>query len=215
MYGCLSQLCFQICNGRRDAFATRSNLLHAKGRTCSSRGEPSQTIAKGDSYGYQHFNGSFITCLDEANGSAAALVNLLVDNFPCLDDKHRFEGRTVRFHKRPQILVADLWACFEGESFGYFHDIEQITMFAGSLNPASSSSAMTDSKYQTTESPKCSTHSAAFNTAHHWNLTSDQKNPSKAAIHGRCNFEDAASGVSSCYSERSFASTQGRRSTPS
>lgn len=147
MYGCLSQVRFQICIGRRDASATRSNLLHAKGRICSSRGEPSQTIARGDSYGSQRFNGSFITCLDEANGSAAALVNLFVDSFPCLDDRHRFEGSTVRFHKRPQILVADLWACFEGKSFGYFHDIEQITMFAGNLNQAPSSSNVTDSKY--------------------------------------------------------------------
>ncbi|KAL2044294.1 hypothetical protein N7G274_002999 [Stereocaulon virgatum] len=77
----------------------------------------------------EKFDGSFVTCLDEANGSAAALVNLMADNFPCLDDRHRFDGRTVRFHKRPQILVADIWACFEGESFGYFHDINQITMF--------------------------------------------------------------------------------------
>ena len=71
-----------------------------------------------------------MTCIGQANGSAAALVNLLVDNFPCLDDRHRFEGNTVRFHKRAQILVADLWACFEGESYGCFHDIDQITMFA-------------------------------------------------------------------------------------
>ena len=54
-----------------------------------------------------------------------------MDNFPCIDDRHRFENTVVRFHKRAQILVADLWACFEGESYGWFHDIDQITMFAG------------------------------------------------------------------------------------
>lgn len=37
----------------------------------------------------------------------------------------------VRFYKRAQILVADLWACFEGESYGGFHDIDGVTMFAG------------------------------------------------------------------------------------
>ncbi|KAK4690429.1 hypothetical protein P7C71_g6361, partial [Lecanoromycetidae sp. Uapishka_2] len=79
----------------------------------------------------KHFDGSFLACIEEANGSAAALVNLLADTFPCLDDRHRFDGNTVRFYKRAQILVADLWACFEGESYGYFHDINQITMFAG------------------------------------------------------------------------------------
>ena len=57
-------------------------------------------------------------------------MNILVDHFPCFDDRHPFEDTVVRLHKRAQILVADLWACFEGESYGYFHDINQITMFA-------------------------------------------------------------------------------------
>ena len=58
----------------------------------------------------------------------------MVDNFPCFNDRHYFEGERVRFHKRAQILVADLWACFEGESHGQFHDIDCITMFAGKLS---------------------------------------------------------------------------------
>ena len=78
----------------------------------------------------EHFNGTFTTCIEQSKGSSAVLVNLLVDNFPCLDDRHSYEDITVRFHKRAQILVADLWACFEGHGFGYFHDIDQITMFA-------------------------------------------------------------------------------------
>lgn len=32
--------------------------------------------------------------------------------------------------KRPQILVADIWAAFNGESYGRFTDIDSITMFA-------------------------------------------------------------------------------------
>jgi len=32
--------------------------------------------------------------------------------------------------KRAQILVADLWACFEGAGPGEFRDIDKITMFA-------------------------------------------------------------------------------------
>jgi hypothetical protein len=32
--------------------------------------------------------------------------------------------------KRAQICVADLWAAFDAESFGEFHDIDKITMFA-------------------------------------------------------------------------------------
>lgn len=43
-----------------------------------------------------------------------------------------FEGRRkpIRFLKRAQIFVADLWACFEGEGYGEFWDIDKITMFA-------------------------------------------------------------------------------------
>lgn len=77
------------------------------------------------------FDGSFLTCIHDANGSAAALVNLIVEHFPSFRDEAKFEGKTVRFYKRAQILVADLWACFEGQGFGKFHDIDSITMFAG------------------------------------------------------------------------------------
>ncbi|KAI9828148.1 MAG: hypothetical protein M1832_003675 [Thelocarpon impressellum] len=79
---------------------------------------------------YNDFNCRFSTCISRANGSAAALVNLVVEHFPSFRDEVRFEGRTVRLLKRAQILVADLWACFDGTSYGTFHDIDSITAFA-------------------------------------------------------------------------------------
>lgn len=58
-------------------------------------------------------------------------MNLLANDFPCFRDEARFENRKrVRFLKRAQILVADLWAAFDGEGFGQFDDIDSITMFA-------------------------------------------------------------------------------------
>jgi hypothetical protein len=36
----------------------------------------------------------------------------------------------VCLYKRAQILVADIWACFEGQGYGEFNDIDEITMFA-------------------------------------------------------------------------------------
>lgn len=59
-------------------------------------------------------------------------MNLLADDFACFRDETKFEGRRkpVRFLKRPQILVADIWACFQGEGYGAFRDIDKITMFA-------------------------------------------------------------------------------------
>ncbi|MCJ1230840.1 hypothetical protein MMC12_007514 [Toensbergia leucococca] len=79
---------------------------------------------------YERFKCSFSSCIEEAHGSAVLLVNLIVENFSCFRDEARFEGKIVRFYKRAEILVADLWACFEGEGLGHFDDIDQITMFA-------------------------------------------------------------------------------------
>ena len=36
----------------------------------------------------------------------------------------------MTFYKRAQILIADVWGCFEGQGYGYFSDIDVITMFA-------------------------------------------------------------------------------------
>ncbi|PWY68447.1 hypothetical protein BO70DRAFT_366120 [Aspergillus heteromorphus CBS 117.55] len=78
----------------------------------------------------REYEGSFVNCLYNANYSAAALVNLLAESFSCFRDETTFHGRRVRIYKRAQILVADLWACFNGEGYGEFHDIDKITMFA-------------------------------------------------------------------------------------
>jgi hypothetical protein len=69
--------------------------------------------------------------IEEAKYSAPGLVNLLAEYFPSFRDECRFEGRKIRFLKRAQIFVADLWAAFEGEGWGRFNDIDKITMFAG------------------------------------------------------------------------------------
>lgn len=72
-----------------------------------------------------------VTLIEDAKGSAAELVNLLAESFPCFRDEGVFEKKKVRYLKRAQILVADLWAAFEGEGYGQFNDIDKITMFAG------------------------------------------------------------------------------------
>jgi hypothetical protein len=36
----------------------------------------------------------------------------------------------VSFYKRAQILIADIWGCFEGKGLGFFEDIDHLTMFA-------------------------------------------------------------------------------------
>ncbi|RYP53180.1 hypothetical protein DL768_001773 [Monosporascus sp. mg162] len=84
--------------------------------------------------GYGSLVASLQRALEEeaADGSAAGLVNLLAQDFACFRDEFPFPGRRkpVRFLKRAQILVADLWACFGGQSYGEFYDIDKVTMFA-------------------------------------------------------------------------------------
>ena len=83
--------------------------------------------ADGDS---QKWDGSYANLLTKANGSALALVELVVDNFPCYDDRTTYTGEEVLIRKRAQILVAETWAAFEGTGPGHFRDIDQLTMFA-------------------------------------------------------------------------------------
>lgn len=78
---------------------------------------------------------SVVRLIQEADHSAGKLVNLLAKHFPCFQDQGRFDGRKVRFLKRAQILVADLWAAFNGRGQGEFYDIGHLTMFAGECPP--------------------------------------------------------------------------------
>ncbi|KAJ8736674.1 hypothetical protein PYW08_007330 [Mythimna loreyi] len=76
------------------------------------------------------YNGTFETCLKEANKSAVKLLEIIVDNFPCFRDEATYKGQKVALYKRAQILVADLWNFFGGTGWGEFTDIDQLTMFA-------------------------------------------------------------------------------------
>ncbi|KEZ46094.1 Uncharacterized protein SAPIO_CDS0943 [Scedosporium apiospermum] len=81
---------------------------------------------------YENYGCSLEELIWSANGSAAALVNILARDFSSFRDEFTFEGRRrpVRFLKRAQIFVADVWACFDGQDYGDFYDIDKITMFA-------------------------------------------------------------------------------------
>ncbi|KAF2227145.1 hypothetical protein BDZ85DRAFT_59085 [Elsinoe ampelina] len=76
------------------------------------------------------FDGSVANLVQSADKSAGKLTNLLAHHFACFRDESTFDRKKVRFLKRPQIFVADLWAAFDGQSYGEFHDIDHLTMFA-------------------------------------------------------------------------------------
>lgn len=76
------------------------------------------------------YDGSFVNCVEKCEKSAQTLLKLVVNDFPSYCDTAEYNGKTVAFYKRAQILIADIWGCFEGQSYGEFYDIDSVTMFA-------------------------------------------------------------------------------------
>ncbi|XP_068714698.1 queuosine 5'-phosphate N-glycosylase/hydrolase-like [Montipora foliosa] len=83
------------------------------------------------------YKNSFTNVISECNGSAKKLLALITSIFKCFQDESDFDGTKVSFYKRAQILISDIWACFEGKAWGSFHDISFLTMFADYKVPQS------------------------------------------------------------------------------
>ncbi|EPX71430.1 uncharacterized protein SOCG_01648 [Schizosaccharomyces octosporus yFS286] len=78
----------------------------------------------------KHHRGRFVHLLETCNHSAQKFLELLLQDFPDFRDISLYKGRDCYILKRAQILVAETWACFHGQSYGRFDDIDSITMFA-------------------------------------------------------------------------------------
>ncbi|KAH8548955.1 hypothetical protein BGW37DRAFT_160671 [Umbelopsis sp. PMI_123] len=78
----------------------------------------------------KYYDGAFTNCIKDANDSAMKLLHIITKHFKSFNDEHRFHLRKVQIFKRAQILIADIWACFDGQGLGHFEDIDKITMFA-------------------------------------------------------------------------------------
>jgi hypothetical protein len=75
--------------------------------------------------------------VESCDKDAVKLSRLLASSFPCYRDVASYEGQTVAFLKRAQILAADLWDRFGGNGYGEFSNIEELTMFADYRVPQS------------------------------------------------------------------------------
>jgi hypothetical protein len=74
---------------------------------------------------------SFTQILENNKGkSAMELVETVATLFPSFKDEATYKDKKIHIYKRAQILVADIWACFDGEGYGEFVDIDRVTMFA-------------------------------------------------------------------------------------
>lgn len=78
----------------------------------------------------KHYNGQFVHAIEQAGYNALKLVNLLVRDFPSFRDIATYHTHTVKFLKRAQICVADLYNAFYGQQWGTFADLERLTIFA-------------------------------------------------------------------------------------
>lgn len=76
------------------------------------------------------YRGQFMHAIRVAGGSAARLVALVGADFASFNDVATYNGRPVRFYKRAQLLVSDLWGAYGGKGHGAFNDLEVLTAFA-------------------------------------------------------------------------------------
>ena len=77
----------------------------------------------------QQFDGTFTNVIAQADKGVSNLIEIVTSNFDCFNDVGHFDSQPVQFQKRVQILIADIWACFEETGFGEFRDIGELTMF--------------------------------------------------------------------------------------
>jgi hypothetical protein len=83
---------------------------------------------------HRRFGGSFAALVEEADGSAERLVDLLLE-MPLFHDVASYGGLDVPFYKRAQLLAADLSLAFDGQGAGRFGDLDCLTIFADNLVP--------------------------------------------------------------------------------
>jgi hypothetical protein len=80
--------------------------------------------------GLQATAGSFAPIVAAAARSGQALVADVVRRFPSFDDVTTYASEEVRFYKRAQILISDLYGIYEGRGLGAFDDLDRLTAFA-------------------------------------------------------------------------------------
>ncbi len=80
------------------------------------------------------FGGSFTALVEAAGQSAGSLLQIL-RQLPYFNDVELYDNLDVPFFKRAQIVAADLAVAFQGQSWGRFEDLDQLTIFADNLVP--------------------------------------------------------------------------------
>lgn len=84
------------------------------------------------------FEGSFAKSAEACMNRAENMISL-ISRMKFYEDVQDYKGFPVYFYKRAQLLCADLCLAFSngknGESWGFFHDLGELTIFADNLVP--------------------------------------------------------------------------------
>jgi hypothetical protein len=86
------------------------------------------------SYLLERFNGRFVRLVEAAGTQTERLVQLL-SQMPYFADVQRYGELEVPFYKRAQLSAADLSIALDGRGYGFFGDLDRLTIFADNLVP--------------------------------------------------------------------------------
>jgi hypothetical protein len=82
----------------------------------------------------ERFDGRLMSIIESCNASADKLVRTL-SLMRFYDDVRPYHKRAIKFYKRAQLTAADLAIAFNGEQWGRFDDLSELTIFADNLVP--------------------------------------------------------------------------------
>ncbi|XP_072289701.1 queuosine 5'-phosphate N-glycosylase/hydrolase [Eucyclogobius newberryi] len=91
--------------------------------------ERHQVLTEGGRVLMEH-GGSFRSFINRAGNDARKMVQLVTEHIPSYRDQATYQGRALSFHKRAQILVADLWGVMAARGEGDISNMDWLTMFA-------------------------------------------------------------------------------------
>ncbi|MEN9626669.1 MAG: hypothetical protein RL557_997 [archaeon] len=81
------------------------------------------------------YNGEFSKVVEQANGDALKLVDIILTSFPSFQDVEIYKGKKVYFQKRAQGLVEGIYSIFQGKNYGNLKNINFLTALADYIIP--------------------------------------------------------------------------------
>jgi hypothetical protein len=76
------------------------------------------------------YDGNFTKPIEDADKDVFLLLQNIVDTFPSYDDTSVYKGKEVKFYKRAQLAIMDIYEDFGGKGPGEFRNIDQLVAFA-------------------------------------------------------------------------------------